>query len=160
MREPGLGNQLVPDAEQSLPWLAQAIVQDPRFAQGVVKFWWPALFGEVALLPPEVETDETYDADLIAFTAQNQEIQRLAELFREGINGGSALNLKDLLVEMVMSPWFRAGSHMVTDTQHLAALASVGSERILTPEQLGRKTAAVTGVHWRNNYDGYTHKWT
>ena len=51
---------------------------------------------------PEVESDVDYQAQLVAYDAQNQEIQSLAQQFMS-----SGQNLKDLLVEMMMSSWFR-----------------------------------------------------
>ena len=156
MRAPGLGTELAPDPDNSLQWLAAKIVADERFAKATVKFWWPALFGAETLRAPAVATDPTYAADLVAFTAQSREVEGLARLFREGVGGGPALNLKDLLVEMVMSAWFRADAHDITDVDHLATLEPIGAERILTPEQLARKTASVTGFSWRRNRNQYS----
>ena len=45
MRPPGFAGELVPDADTGLPWLAERIVEDERFAEAAVKFWWPAVMG-------------------------------------------------------------------------------------------------------------------
>ena len=158
MRTPGFDGLAAPDASNSLQWLAQAIVADDRFGVATVQFWWPALFGAPVLSAPEDESDADYEARLLAFNAQQLEIRRLADAFRGGINGGAAYNLKDLLVEMIMSAWFRAETIMTGDPLLLAALADAGVERMLTPEQLGRKTAALTGLQWGRGFDTWRDK--
>ncbi len=152
MRKPGLQGEAAPDDYRSLQWAAQKIVQDPRFARAAVKFWWPAVIGAELLAQPEVQTDANYQAKLMAYDAQSAAIQTMTESF---VNSG--MNLKDLLVEMTLSPWFRASG--VTDANLDAveaeahSLANLGSERLLTPEQLARKSISLTGFTWRNNYD-------
>jgi len=150
MRTPGVFSATAPDASSSVQWLASQIVTEPGFGTAAVKFWWPALIGTEVLRLPEVESDVDYQSQLVAYNAQNQEIQDLASQF---MSGGQ--NLKNLLVEMVMSSWFRAESvdNAQLSSELLAAhqLAELGSEKLLTPERLQRKTAAITGFNW-NSY--------
>ena len=73
---------------------------------------------------------------------------RLARGFRSGFDGGSPYNLKDLLVELVLSKWFRADTVEDADPVRWVALRDAGARRLLTPEELSRKTAALTGVEW------------
>ena len=73
---------------------------------------------------------------------------RLAQEFRDGFQGGLAYNLKDLLVEIVLSRWFRADVVTDADPVRQIALRDAGAKRLLTPEELARKTAAITGVQW------------
>ncbi len=151
MRVPGLFEAKAPSSDNSLQWAAQQIVQDPRFARATVKFWWPSVIGAELLTQPQVQSDANYDARLMAYDAQVTTIQSLAEGF---VNGG--MNLKDLLVEMTMTSWFRAngvddGSLDTVESQ-AHALANLGSERLLTPEQLARKTTSLTGFTWHNGY--------
>ena len=148
MREPGFGSALAPSADNSLQWLANQIVADPRFAEATVKFWWPALMGVEVLTPPEDESDTDFQARLTASTAQLAEVRRLAEAFRQGIAGGRAYNGRDLLAEIALTPWFRAESVAEADPVRDAALAHAGVERLLTPEELDRKTEAITGYVW------------
>ena len=68
--------------------------------------------------------------------------------------------LKDLLVELIMSPWFRAVTGTSGDPTRQKALASAGTERLLTPEQLERKTRAVTGLSWGGWKDRQPATWT
>ena len=76
----------------SLVWLANQIAHDERFAMGAVKFWWPAVFGR--------------DFQ----TADFQLMNALAEKF------STHVNLKDLLVDMVMSETYRYGRLNETQT--------------------------------------------
>lgn len=152
MRTPGLLGKAAPSAENSLQWIAQQVVQDPRFARAAVKFWWPSIIGTNLLTQPEVQSDVNYASKLMAYDAQTATIQSLANGF---IAGG--MNLKDLLVEMAMTPWFRASGVSEADLDPIEAeahfLANLGSERLLTPEQLTRKTKSLTGFTWNNGFD-------
>ena len=148
MRAPGFNGVLATDSETSTEWLAQQIVGDPRFAAASIRFWWPAIMGTRPLEAPEDDQDESFEANLLAFSAQNNFINDLAQEFGEGIAGGQPYNLKDMLVELIMSPWYRAASEESGDTLLMGALATAGHERLLTPEQLNRKTQAITGFTW------------
>jgi hypothetical protein len=148
MRDPGYRGEVAPDADASVRWLARRMAEDPRFAEGAVKFWWPAIMGTEVGLPPSVE-DPDFDARLIAATAQAAEVVRLADGFRHGFHAGDAsYNLKDLLAAMVLSPWFRAERNTDTDGLRAAALRDAGARRLLTPEELAAKTASITGYQW------------
>ena len=157
MREPGFDGEVAPDAENSLQWLAERIVADDRFAEATVKFWWPAILGVEVAEPPEDRNDSGFEAMLLASNAQSAEVEGLAEAFRTGISGGNPYNLKDLLVEIVLSPWFRTESIEDDDPVRVAALRNAGVERLLTPEELDWKTQAITGYGWGrrpNNANG------
>ena len=155
MRAPGFDGKLAPSPDNSLQWLARQIVADPRFGKATVKFWWPALMGSEVTRPPEDEGDAGFEGQLLAATAQGAEVTRLADGFRRGFHGGLAYNLKDLLVEIVLSKWFRADAVTDADPIRLAALRGAGAKRLLTPEELARKTAAIMGIQWgRSVYIG------
>ena len=149
MRFPGFDGDEAPHPDSSLQWLARQIVADDRFATATVKFWWPAIMGSEVAEPPEDETDIDFEGRLLAANAQGAEVERLADGFRDGFPGSPyTYNLKDLLTQIVLSKWFRAD--MVTDDDPLrrVALHDAGARRLLTPEELDRKTAALTGVRW------------
>ena len=146
MRAPGFDGREVPDADDSLRWLARRIVADERFAEAAVKFWWPAVLGAEVAEPPEDEGDPDFAGRLLASNAQSAEVERLARGFRRGFGGGRPFNLRDLLVEIVLSPWARAEATADDDPVRLVALRDAGMERLLTPEELASKTAAATGV--------------
>jgi len=154
MREPGIYGLTAPDNHNSVQWLAQQIVKEPGFGRATVKFWWPAVMGSEVLKLPEVETDVNYSAQLAAYDAQNNLIEELADDFFYG-----GMNLKDLLVEMMMSKFFRALSTDESQTSDVMLeaheLANLGSEKLLTPERLVQKTQELTGHTWRSR-----RKWT
>ena len=152
MRAPGFeGAEAPQEAGDSLQWLASQIASDARFAKSTVKFWWPAVFGAEPLLAPENRSTEEYDQELRAFAEQDALIETLAESFVS-----SGYDLKSLLADMVMSPWYRQSD--VSDPERLAGreteLSTVGRGRLLTPEELDRKNRAVFGRTWRQWGDG------
>ena len=149
MRVPGFDGAAAPHPDNSLQWLAQQIVADPRFAEATVKFWWPAIMGSDVAEAPEDASDADFEGQLLAFNAQDAEVKRLASGFRDGFPGSPyTYNLKDLLVEIVLSEWFRADAVTDADPVRRVALHDAGARRLLTPEELARKTAAITGVQW------------
>ena len=154
MRMPGFGSQSVPDAERSLPWLAEQIAADPRFAVATVKFWWPAIMGSEMAEPPE-QGDADFESRLLVSNAQSAELNRLASRFRRGFGSGESYNLKDLLTELVLSRWFRASSITDDDPVRALALARGGAKRLLTPEELSHKTLAITGFSWERRRPTY-----
>lgn len=149
MLAPGFADVTAPDNRNSLQWLAQQIVTDPRFNQAAVKFWWPAIMAEDLLDAPEAIEDIDYQDKLAAFDAQNTFVLELAASFSAGINGGNAHNLKDLLVELLASPWFRASeAEAALANSQQTQLAGIGAGRLLTPEELEAKTTALIGYAW------------
>ena len=145
LRTPGFDGKLVPDANASLAWLAQQIVADKRFAHATVKFWWPAIMGSEVSEPPEDQQDADFEGRLLASNAQAAEVERLANAFRRGFDGRPAYRLDDLLAAIVLSSWFRAETATDNDPVRVAALTQAGAKRLLTPEELARKTLALTG---------------
>ena len=149
MREPGFGAESSPDSGTSLQWLAGRIAEDPRFAEATVKFWWPSIMGQDVVDLPQDKDDVDFDAILLAATAQDAEVRSLAEGFRDGFDGGDPYNLKDLLVEIALSEWFRAdGSDGDISPIQRQTLAHAGGSRLLTPEELAHKTDTITGFQW------------
>ena len=163
MRTPGFDGSAAPDSDNSLQWLAQRIVADERFAEATVRFWWPAIMGSEVAEFPEEASDADFEGLLLAASAQDAEVLRLADGFRDGFHGGPAYNLKDLLVEIVLSRWFRADALTDADPVRRTALRDAGARRLLTPEELARKTAAITGVQWGRGFTGnqpsYSGQW-
>ena len=154
MREPGFEGAVAPDSERSVQWLAQRLAADERFAEATVKFWWPAIMGSEVATPPTDRSDPEFEGRLLEAEAQAQEVARLAYGFRRGFRG-RPYNLKDLLVEIVWSPWFRADRVTDDDPLRGIALRHAGAKRLLTPEELANKTDAVGGFLWgryRYNY--------
>lgn len=151
MRAPGFKGVTAPDNDSSLPWLAAQIANDPRFAVGTVEFWWPAVMGTPVLSAPEDPNLPNYDDQLLAFSLQRDEISRLAKGFAK-----SRFNLKSLLSSMATSRWFNAEAvpdgHAYAET---LIAAGVAKKRLLTPEELDAKTAALIGVRMGTAEGGY-----
>ena len=148
MRSAGFDGRSPASAHNSVRWLAEQIVADPLFAEAAVKFWWPAIMGAEVAEPPEDENDADFEGLLLASNAQAAEVTRLADGFRSGFHEGSPYILKDLLVEIVLSGWFRAESVSEDDSVRAVGLGNVGARRLLTPEELAHKTLALTGFQW------------
>ena len=148
MLTPGFAGELAPDPDNSLQWLARKIIADQRFAEATVRFWWPAVMGSEMAEPPADDGDADFQGKLLAANSQAAERQRLADGFRRGFGGRSPYNLKDLLVELVLSDWLRADRLDDPDPVRRVALDAAGGRRLLTPEELRRKTTALTGVEW------------
>lgn len=145
MKPPGLDNSAQPSSrvDDSLSWLAEQIADDPRFATGAVKFWWPAIMGAEALVAPEVSSDADYQDRLNAYRAQEFQISMLADAFRN-----TNLNARELFADMILSPWFRAKALLPNSPARPIELAALGADRLLTPEELDAKNAAILGYQW------------
>ena len=152
MRNPGFGDRVAPSADNSVQWLAQQIVADDRFAEAAVQFWWQPIMGMDILDAPTDSSDPNFQGRSVAAQAQAAEVNRIAAAFRTGIDEGSAYNGKDLLTEIALWPWFRAESVTGADPVRMAALRDGGVERLLTPEELNRKTEAVSGYVWGRRF--------
>jgi len=148
MLAPGLGQLLAPSSNNSLQWLAQQLVTDSRFGYGTAYFWYPAVMGRDPYAKPENPEDSDYQFRLAAYNAEQAMMRKVATDFVNGVAGNGDHNLKDLLVALVMSNHFRAESISLTNPAQEAALAGIGSGKLLTPEQLNRKLIDTTGYEW------------
>jgi uncharacterized cupin superfamily protein len=148
MLTPGFDGVDAPDAANSVQWLTEQIVADERFASASVKFWWPAVFGTQALIAPEVESDPNFPQLLIAFEVENNQITSFANQFKTGITSKGSYNLKDLLVEMIVSNKFRAKSINKLPATDAQIYAVEGPGRIISPETLQKKIESTLGVQW------------
>ena len=163
MREPGFNGMKAPYRSNSIQWLGRRISEDSRFATGTIKFWWPAVMGSEVKTAPESTEDADFISKLAAFNEQNQFIEELGAAFAKGINGGKPYNLKDLLVEMMMSPWFRAKSSLELEGVAMNT-SDLGSRRLLTPEEMEAKSKSLLGWKWGQNNNPspwrYDQEWT
>lgn len=148
MLPPGFNTE-IPERDNTIQQLAQQITQDRRFAEATIAFWWGAVMSGPMQEAPESLSDENYAALLQVYDTQQQFLKELADQFMLGIHGGAPYNLKDLMVEMIMSPWFRAqsSSQPLTAEQH-EGMQNIGVDRLLTPEELAQKTKDLVGFSW------------
>jgi mono/diheme cytochrome c family protein len=148
MLAPGFGNELAPNSDNSVQWLADKFVKDPRFGYGTVYFWYPAVMGRDAYVLPENPEDADYASKLAAYAAEQEMMQEVAARFVAGSAGNGAHNLKDLLVDLTLSDHFRANSVSAITSAQDVELDRVGTGKLLTPEQLNRKLETTTGFSW------------
>ncbi len=147
MFDTGFENEDLPPQERwrSLQWLGERTAKDPRFAVAMVKHVFYILTGRKPLLPPEDVDDPLFAAKQRVYRIQRDEIEGIAKRFSE-----AGFNLKDVFKELAVSRFYRAdGLSTVAENPHREAeLADIGLVRMLSPEQLERKLAAVFGKKW------------
>jgi hypothetical protein len=140
------GEDLPPDERwRALQWLGERTVKDPRFAVAMVEHVYYILTGRKVLLPPKELDDPLYGARLRAYRQQRREVEAIAVRFAE-----ADFNLKSVYKNWVVSDFYRADG-LATATmnpERRAELDDVGLVRLLAPEQVERKIAAVFGRPW------------
>jgi hypothetical protein len=153
MRAPGLFETATTSRDYTLRELAGLMVEETAFVRAAVQFWWPAIFGSKPVELPSVESDQGFAGKNAAFLAQQASIDEFTFTLEQ------QLNAKDMLVEMIMSPWFSAQSSTNYEFQAAQLEADLGAEQLLSPSQIAAKTMNLTGVYWRSNQspDGSTY---
>ena len=131
MLPPAFNGIAIASKNASVQALAKLLVEDSRFNSAAVKFWWPAIFGEPMFSGAQPSSQ---------YSEKSKILSSLANAF-----GASQQNLRQLLVDMIMSDWFRAQAVEPANTTSL--IVSSGGRRLLTPEELANKTASLTGVY-------------
>jgi hypothetical protein len=100
---------------------------------------------------PEVDPEIDPDVDPALERAYNVQQQILRTIQRRFIDSGH--NFKLLVLEIVLSPYFRAKNASPLTSEMEIELSTFGTARLLTPELLSRKIEATTGVRWRARPD-------
>jgi PKD repeat protein len=140
----------------ALQWLGGQVAADQRYAIGAVHFWYRVVFNREPLKTPLDQTNPSYAAQLAAYNAQVDEFKDIAARFATN-RGNGAFNVKDLLVDLVLSKWFTADKAASQTASRKAELADVGGQVMLNPAALNRKLMSLTGVAWNqfnNQYAG------
>ena len=147
MFAPGFEGEDLPPAERwrALPWLGERTAKDPRFAAAMVEHVYYVLTGRKVLPPPKDADDPLYPARRRAYREQRREVERVAARF-----AGSGFDLKTAFKEWAGSDFYRADglATSAADPARRAELDDVGLTRLLAPEQVERKVAAVFGEPW------------
>jgi hypothetical protein len=150
MLHPGFEDEMLPYGEHldALPWLAQRVANDPRFAHTTVRTLFKGFTGMELLRAPENSNEAHYAQRLRAFEIQRDYLQHLKDILE-----GSNFNIKTVIKDIFLSPFMRA-SGLVQDlsAEREIELSSVGSARLLPPEMLHRKIEATMGTQWRYVY--------
>jgi hypothetical protein len=143
----GWEGEALPDEQRwrALPWLGQRIARDPRFAVAMVEHVYYILTGRQVLLPPKNIEDPLYAARRRAYTAQRAAVEQFAQQFAE-----EGFNLKSVFKAWIVSDFYRADGLATApdDPGRLAELDDIGVVRLLAPEQIERKVAAIFGSPW------------
>lgn len=146
MFEAGFEGEKLPPEERwrALQWLGERTARDPRFATTMVEHVWYVLTGRKPMQPPKEIDDPLFGAKQRAYQAQRDEIIRIASRL-----AAENFNLKVAFKEWIVSPFYRAdGMSAAADSGRMEELADVGLVRMLGPEQVERKVAAIFGKGW------------
>ncbi|MBN9520377.1 hypothetical protein J0H58_17920, partial [bacterium] len=147
MFPPGFEGENLPPAERwrSLQWLGERTARDPRFAVAMTEHVYSILTGRKVLLPPKDIDDPLYAAKRRAYAEQRRETERIATKM-----AGARFNLKVAFEAWVLSDFYRADgpATALADATRKAELDDIGLVRLLSPEQVERKVAAVFGEKW------------
>ena len=147
-RPVGFRGEALPASDSNAPlrWITEKMSNDPRFPYATVKNLFGLLTSQDVLTVPSQITDLDYPAHMTAFLAQEEELARITAVF-ENAN----LNLKSAVVEIVLSPYFRAANGTISSDDLVAkTIGQIGGGRLLTPEVLTRKIADRTGFIWQD----------
>ena len=158
-KEPGYGASTMPGGftgnKTALQWLGQQVATDSRFALGAVHFWYQGLFGREALKAPQDSTAPQFATQLAAYNSQNDEFKTIAARFAAG-QGHGTYNVRDLLVDLMMSSWSRAEKVADAGTASKGELSDIGTVTMLSPSQLNRKLTGLVGQGWAEFNNPYT----
>jgi hypothetical protein len=130
---------------RALQWLGERTAKDPRFAVAMVEHAYYLLTGRKPLLAPKDLEDPLYNARRRAYQEQRKQIEGIAIRFAQ-----TGFNFKSALKDWVISDFYRADG-LATATaspQRRAELDDLGLMRMLAPEQVERKVAAIFGKGW------------
>ena len=143
----GFEGEELPGADRwrALQWLGERTAKDPRFAVAMVEHAYYLLTGRKVLLPPKDLEDPLFAAKRRAFTEQRKQIEGSATRF-----AATGFNFKNVLKEWAMSEFYRADglASAVANPARRAELDDLGLVRMLAPEQVERKVAAIFGKGW------------
>lgn len=147
MFAPGFEGEALPADQQwrALQWLGERTVKDPRFATAMVGHVYYILTGRKVLQPPKDIDDPLFAARRRAYLEQRKEIEAVAAHFVQ-----SNFNLKVAFKDLILSDFYRADGLATASLspERQAELDDVGICRMLAPEQVERKIAAIFGRPW------------
>ena len=143
-KAPGFGNTPMPNGYNNptaAEWLGTKMATDSRFALGGVHFFYKGLTNREPLRAPTDTTGPDAAGRLAAYNGQHEEFLAIAARF-----AGANYNVKELLVDLVLSKTLRANSVTGTVTaQRAAQLADTGSYSLLSSTMLNQKFVGLLG---------------
>ena len=152
MFSPGFEGEELPEKERwrALQWLGEHTARDPRFTVAMTEHAWYLLTGRKPLLPPKEISDPLYPARQRAYFEQRKQIEKIARNFSQ-----KDFNFKQVIKDWIVSDFYRADglATAIENPGRKAELDDVGLVRMLAPEQVERKVAAVFGKPWGRLHD-------
>ncbi len=145
MLPPGFNGAQTPPQNygNAIMWLGAQIPKDPRFGVSVAQVMYKGIVGDDPLSFPQERQAKDYEDRVQAFGLQNDFFVRTGAAFT-----ASKFDLRKLVIALVRSPYYRAKSG---DGAKDALHSGLGQGRLLTPEALGRKYRATTGLYFYQN---------
>ena len=144
---PGFEGEDLPVEERwrGLQWLGERTAKDPRFSVAMVGHAVYLLTGRRPLLPPKDLDDPLYAAKRRAYRTQQKQIETIAARFAK-----TGFNFKNIIKDWVVSDFYRADglATATANPKRRAELDDIGLVRMLAPEQVERKVAAIFGKRW------------
>ncbi len=140
------GEELPPQERwRSLQWLGERTAKDPRFAVAMVEHVCYLLTGRKVLPPPKDLEDPLYAARRRAWHEQRKQIESIAARFAQ-----TGFNLKSVFKDWIASDFYRVDGLATAagSPARRAELEDIGLMRMLSPEQVERKIAAIFGKPW------------
>jgi len=130
---------------RALQWLGERTAKDPRFAVAMTEHAWYLLTGRRPLLAPKDLEDPLFAAKRRAYAEQRKQIEAIATRF-----AATGFNFKQVLRDLVLTDFYRADgvATALASPARRAELDDLGLVRMLAPEQVERKVAAIFGKGW------------
>lgn len=148
MEARGFNGEVMPlagNVDSSVQWLVARMANDPKFPRAVTRIMVNGLTGKEPLTAPA--DAQASQSELEAYVAERTVLNEIQQRFVD-----DNYNLKTLIREIMLSPYWRASAITAADS---GAYANVGSSYLLSPEQLDRKIEVLLGFDWRNSLDQY-----
>jgi hypothetical protein len=167
MLPPGINGADMPPQSygNALMWLGAQIPKDRRFGISVAQVMYKGIVGDDPIAFPQDKAAADYADRVRAYNIQNDWLVKIGDAFSEGVPEATPpkFDLRKLVVAIVDSPYFRASR--AVDPKKDALHEGLGQGRLLSPEMLGRKYRATTGLYYfandaavkneRRSKDGY-----
>jgi Protein of unknown function (DUF1588) len=145
MLPPGINGAATPPQSYSAAamWLGAQIPADPRFGISIAQVMYRGLIGDEPLAFPADKAAADYEDRVRAYNAQNDFFVAQGKAF-----AAAKFDLRKLVGGIINSAYFRAKSG---DAGKDGLHDGLGQGRLLSPEMLGRKYRATTGLYFFNN---------
>jgi hypothetical protein len=145
MLPPGINSADMPPENygNALMWLGAQLPKDRRFGISVAQVMYKGLVGDEPITFPQDKAAPDYAERVRAYNIQNDWFVKVGDEF-----AANKFDLRKLVVAIVKSAYFRASTG---DTTKDGLHQGLGQGRILTPEMLGRKYRATTGLYYYAN---------